>query len=52
MWLQHHAPILALILCGWGGGGGVEGGRTGDRMAKDKKIIAAACWGLEFDQQI
>ncbi len=24
MWLQHPAPILALILCGWGGGGGRE----------------------------
>jgi hypothetical protein len=33
MGLQHPAPILALILCRWGGGG--EGGRTGDRMAKD-----------------
>ena len=32
MWLQHPTPILALILCGWGGR---KGGRTGDRMAKD-----------------
>ncbi len=46
----------------WLGGGG--GGRTGDRMAKDKKILAVTCWGWgavqdvqehnlhPFDQQI
>ncbi len=27
----------------WLGGG--KGGRTGDRMAKDKKILAVTCWG-------
>jgi hypothetical protein len=43
IYLQHPAPVLALILYGWVEGGGV--GRTGDRMIKDLKNLAVTCLG-------
>jgi len=33
----------------WRGG---EGGRTGDRMAKDEKILVVTCWGWGVVQNV